>query len=224
MSRLLTVVFIATVAGVLAAAAGAQPTSSAAPLSLDQLELLGVKAEMTSHDGRRAVRLLETDATRQGGLAILRGVTFSNGTIDVDVAGRRGPHAVPSDRGFIGIAFRTRTGGTTYEYIYVRPDNGRADDQVRRNHSTQYAAQPDFDFDRLRKESPERYESYVDLQPGVWTRLRIEVEGRAARLYVHDAPQPVLVVTDLKLGTDGGGVALWIGPGTEGYFSNVKVR
>ncbi len=109
------------------------------------------------------------------------------------------------------------------EYIYLRPDNGRVDDQVRRNHATQYAAHPDFTFARLRKESPERYESYVDLEPGVWTRMRIEVAGRTARLFVHDAPQPALVVTDLKLGTEGGGVALWIGPGTEGFFANVRV-
>jgi hypothetical protein len=40
--------------------------------------------------------------------------------------------------------------------------------------------------------------------------------GLAARLYVGDATQPALVVNDLKLGTEGGGVALWIGPGTEG--------
>src|SRR5438128_8445754 len=47
-------------------------------------------------------------------------------------------------RGFIGIAFRVR--GDRYEYIYLRPTNGRADDQVRRNHSTQYSAHPSFSF------------------------------------------------------------------------------
>lgn len=191
--------------------------------SLDQLELRGVTAAAVTHDGRPAVRLLEVDGGRRGGLAMLNGVRFTDGTIELDVAGRRGPHAVAADRGFIGVAFRVRGDRETYEYLYLRPDNGRADDQVRRNHSTQYAAQPDFDFDRLRKESPERYESYVDLEPGVWTRMRVEVNGRTARLYVHGAPQPSLVVTDLKLGTEGGGVGLWIGPGTEGFFGAVRV-
>jgi len=184
---------------------------------------VGVVAEATTYAGRPALRLLERDATRQGGMAVLRGVTFTDGTLELDVAGRRGPYAVAADRGFIGVAFRTRADRVTYEYIYLRPDNGRADDQVRRNHATQYAAQPGFDFDRLRRDSPERYESYVDLESGVWTRLRIEVAGRTAKLYVHGAPQPVLVVTDLKLGTEGGGVALWIGPGTEGFFTDVRV-
>jgi hypothetical protein len=38
------------------------------------------------------------------------------------------------------------------------------------------------------------YESYVDLQPGVWTEYRIQVEDRKARLYVHGAEQPCLIV------------------------------
>jgi hypothetical protein len=193
-------------------------------LSVTDLQPIGARIDAVPYQGREAIRLVESNASREGGLAVVKGLTFRNGTIDVDVAGRRGPHAVPDDRGFIGVAFRVREGGARYEYIYLRPDNGRAADQVRRNHSTQYAAHPDFGFDRLRKESPERYESYVDLEPGAWTRMRIEVEGVSARLYVHDAPQPALVVNDLKLGSEGGGIALWIGPGTEGFFSNLRVR
>jgi hypothetical protein len=192
--------------------------------SPDQLELHGVVAEATRYEGRGAVRLLEARSSRDGGMAVLKAVSFQDGAIEVDVAGRRGPYAVTDDRGFIGVAFRIRPGGEPYEYIYLRPDNGRAPDQVRRNHSTQYAAHPDFSFARLRKESPERYESYVDLESGAWTRMRIEVSGTSARLFVHDAPQPALVVNDLKLGTSGGGVALWIGPGTEGFFSNLRIR
>jgi enterochelin esterase-like enzyme len=196
---------------------------NAAP-SIDQLELHGVVAEATRFDDRAAIRLLEANSSRDGGMAVLKGISFQDGTIEVDVAGRRGPYAVPDDRGFIGIAFRVRPGGGAYEYIYLRPDNGRALDQVRRNHSTQYAAHPDFSFARLRKESPEKYESYVDLVSGAWTRMRIEVDGTTARLFVHDAPQPALVVNDLKLGTTAGGIGLWIGPGTEGFFANVKVH
>ena len=42
-----------------------------------------------------------------------------------------------------------------------------------------------------------------------------------ARLYVNGAPQPVLVVNDLKLGDIKGALALWIGVGTEAYFANL---
>jgi hypothetical protein len=209
--------------GVLASSAAL--AQSALPLTVERLTLKGVVANAAQHQGRAAVRLLEDDKSRNTlGIAIVNGITFRNGTIEVDVAGRRGPYAVADDRGFIGIAFRIAANAERFEYIYLRPDNGRNNDQVRRNHSTQYAAHPDFPFPRLRKEFPERYESYVDLEYGAWTRMRVVVDGSTARLFVHDAPQPALVVNDLKLGESEGGIALWIGAGTEGFFSNLRVR
>jgi hypothetical protein len=194
------------------------------PVEIDRLDLRGVLASSVTYDGRQAVRLIEPDAKRLGGIALLKGVSFTNGSIELDVAGKRGPAAVPDDRGFIGVAFRVRPDAATYECLYIRPDNGRADDQVRRNHSTQYVSHPAYTFARLRQEAPERYESYADIEYGAWTRIRVDVTGTSARLFVQDAPQPALVVNDLKLGTDGGGVALWIGAGTEGYFSHLTVR
>ncbi len=195
------------------------------PLSLERLALKGVVAESVRHQDRQAIRLMESDSSRNTlGLAVVRDLTFRDGTIELDVAGRRGPYATPDDRGFIGIAFRVTPTADRFEYIYLRPDNGRASDQVRRNHSTQYAAHPDFPWPRLRKEFPEKYESYVDLEPGVWTRMRVVVSGATAQLFVHDAMQPTLVVSDLKLGVSEGSVALWIGAGTEGFFSNLRIR
>jgi hypothetical protein len=193
-------------------------------LSTDRLTLKGVVADNTTYQGRAAVRLLESDASRNTlGLAIVNGIAFRDGTLDVDVAGRRGKYAVADDRGFIGLAFRVSANADRFEYIYLRPENGRVDDQVRRNHSTQYASHPDFPWPRMRKEWPEKYESYVDLETGTWTHMRIVVSGTTARLFVHQAAQPALVVSDLKLGTTEGGVALWIGAGTEGYFANLRV-
>jgi hypothetical protein len=162
------------------------------------------------------------EAANGSSYALVKDSSFRDGIIEVDLAGQPGAGASATARGFIGIAFRIQTDGR-YEYIYLRPTNGRADDQVRRNHSTQYSSYPDFDFARSRQESPEKYESYVDLQPGAWTSYRIEVEGRKARLYVNGAQQPCLIVNDLKLDPHAGGVALWVGPGTEGYFSNLKI-
>jgi len=184
----------------------------------------GVRVDRVAYRGRPAIRLLESNANREGGLAVVSGLRFQDGRIEVDVAGVRGPHAIADDRGFVGVAFRVSDAGVRYENIYIRPDNGRVDDQVRRNHVTQYTAHPDFPFSRMRKEWPERYESYADVEYGAWTRLRVDVAGTTARLFVHDAPQPALVVTDLKLGVGTGGVALWIGAGTEGYFSNLRIR
>jgi len=38
------------------------------------------------------------------------------------------------------------------------------------------------------------------------------------------ARQPCLLIHDLKHGGTSGGVALWIGPATEGYFRNLAVQ
>ena len=64
----------------------------------------------------------------------------------------------------------------------------------------------------------------MDLTPGTWTKVRIEVRGDKARLYVHDATQATLIVNDLKTGPNGkGGVALWIDVGTVAHFRNLSV-
>ena len=191
--------------------------------TVDQLTPNRVKVESVEYKGKRAIKVTEDGQVANGeAYAIAKGPEFRNGTIEVELAGLPAASAGPAARGFIGVAFRVRDG--KFEYIYLRPTNGRADDQVRRNHSTQYSSFPDFDFARLRKESPEKYESYVDLEPGVWTRVRIVVQGTTAKLFVHGAPQPALIVPDLKLGDASGAVALWIGPGTEGYFNGLAIK
>jgi hypothetical protein len=191
--------------------------------SIDRLEARNAALAAINYKGRSAVQVIAApEAANADAYAIVKDVAFRDGTIEVDLAGQPAAGAGSGARGFIGIAFRIQADGA-YEYIYLRPTNGRADDQVRRNHSTQYSSHPDFDFARSRKEAPEKYESYVDLEPGVWTKYKIVVEGRTARLYVHGAEQPCLIVNDLKLEPRGGGVALWVGPGTEGYFANLKI-
>ena len=191
--------------------------------TVDQLTPHQVKLEAVDYMGKHAVKIIEEGQVPNGeAYAIVKGAAFHNGDIEVELAGRPAGNAPGGARGFIGIAFRLQNG--QFEYIYLRPTNGRADDQVRRNHSTQYSSHPKFGFAESRQQAPEKYESYVDLEVGVWTRYRISVEGTKARLFVHDAAQPCLIVNDLKLGDSSGPVALWIGPGTEGYFTGLKIQ
>jgi len=140
------------------------------------------------------------------------------------ISGAPRPGAAEGARGFIGIAFHVADDGSNFRSFYLRPTNGRTDDQLRRNHATQYVNMPAFPWYRLRKEEPGVYESYADLQPGVWTRMRVEVAGGKARLFVNGAEQPVLVINDLKPGVTRGKVSLWIGLGTDAYFSDLTIR
>ncbi|WP_206019726.1 family 16 glycoside hydrolase [Runella sp. SP2] len=154
----------------------------------------------------------------------LKDVDFKDGIIEVMVLSRLEKKASPTARGFIGVAYRIKKDNSQFECMYIRPTNGRADDQVRRNHSIQYFAYPDFKFDRLRKESPEKYESYADMGLNEWIKIKIEVKGKQAKLFLNDNRHPSLIVNDLKLGENNtGGIGLFVDVGTEGYFRDLKV-
>ena len=194
--------------------------------NLESLRLHKVVVETTTYKGRKALRVTEAEAFKNDGpdkLVVIKQFDFQNGVIEVDVAGMPLPGANPGARGFIGVAFHVNTDVSEYECIYLRPTNGRANDQVRRNHASQYVSFPDYSWRTLRESVPSKYEAYVDLVPGEWTKMKVEVSGTTARLYVHGSDQPTLIANDLKLGDVKGAIALRIGPGTEGYFSNLRV-
>lgn len=173
--------------------------------------------------GKSALRVMDSTANGTATIIPLKTENFKDGTITADIAGQPRKGAPESARGFVGIAFRV-AGERRYEAIYIRPTNGRSTDQFRRNHTAQYVSMPDFDWERLRAEHPGKYESYADVAPGEWSRIRISVQGGTARLFINGDEQPSLIVNDLKLGAGGsGGVALWVGPHTEAYFANVTV-
>jgi hypothetical protein len=194
------------------------------------LELHGVTAEPAVHQGRAALRLTETPApaaaagTDRQTFAVISDSSFADGVIEAEVAGKPAAGAPEAARGFVGIAFHINEDASKFECFYLRPVNGRANDQLQRNRSTQYFSYPDHPWYLLRKESPGVYESYADLVTGAWTKIRIEVDGKVARLYLNGGEQPALIVNDLKLGAGRGRVALWIGQGSEAYFSRVDIR
>jgi hypothetical protein len=212
-------------------AAGAAETGLS--LALDkaaQVEARNVTVREVEYRGGPALevrRMVSGAAPDIDTFAFVPGFDIHNGTIELEVAGSPLPDAPAGARGFVGVVFRVQTtdGSFGCEGIYLRPTNGRADDQVRRNHSTQYFSYPGYDFSRFRREAPSQYESYVDLVPGEWTAMRIEINGATAKLFVGAAPQPVLIVNDLKHGADAhGSVGLYVDNGTDGHFRNLRVR
>ena len=138
---------------------------------LSRLELKNAQAEPTTYRGMPALKMTEKDGSPGEAFAIVNNLRFHNGTIELEVSGAPSKTADAQARGFIGVVFRMKAGGSRYECIYIRPTNGRADDQLRRNHSTQYVSAPDWPWERLRKESPGVYESYADMVTGEWTHL-----------------------------------------------------
>jgi hypothetical protein len=214
--------------------AGASAQVRNLPLeTADGVTLIRAKAEPATLQGRKGLRVTVSDeALRQytpadgelNPLVMIDDLEFSNGVIEAEISGALAPGAGGGARGFVGIAFRMQKDTKTYDAFYLRPTNGRAEDQERRNRSAQYISNPAWTWFRLRKETPAKYEAYVDLEPGAWTKVKIDVRGEQARFFVHDQPQPTLIVNDLKTGAHGtGSVALWVGPGTIAHFRNVTV-
>jgi len=210
------------------------PALSARGQTLDsttRLTAINGRVLWLDYRGRRALKLAPLEGhehdTDQELMAVLAGSDFRDGVIELDVSGaRRQGYSTAEDvsgfKGIVGLTFRLH--GDSAERFYIRPENSRLDNQLFRNRSTQYESSPGFSWQRLRLDSPGVYESYVDLESGAWTHLKIEVSGRSARLYVNGASQPCLVVNDLKLGESHGAIALWARISTEAYFSNLKVQ
>lgn len=197
-------------------------------LARTPLQAVNVACGVAEVRGRSVVRVTKDPAITafdEPTFVRMGGPEFRNGTIEVEVLSRLMPDAPSLARGFIGIAFRISADNSRFESLYIRPTNGRAEDQLRRNRATQYFSYPDFKFDRLRQEAPGRYESYADMALDEWIAIRIEVQGPKAEMYLNGGAQPVLVVTDLKHGAEASGaIGLWVDVGTEGYFSNLRVR
>jgi hypothetical protein len=181
-----------------------------------------VKVESVEYQGRKAVRLTK-DPDAADGFALLPGTDFQDGTIEADIALKITTPPGVRMPGFFGIAFRARPDASRYEVFYLRPRNSQSEDQLMRNHSAQYASEPDFDWYPLRRQWPGVYESWADLQTETWTHVKIEVAGRSARLYLNGSANPTLVVDGLKGEDLHGAVALWGYAGEESYFSNVRI-
>src|SRR6266487_2633681 len=194
----------------------------------DKLEAVNVSMSVEHLMGRRVVKVIKDSAVKnsdQPTFVKAEGVDFKNGTIEVNILSRLLSNAPGSARGFIGVAFRINDSNSKFECIYIRPTNGRASDQLRRNHTIQYFSFPDYKFERLRKEAPGEYESYADMGLNEWIKLKIIVNDSQAKFFINDGKQPALIVNDLKHGANSSGaIGLWVDIGTEGYFSELKIQ
>ncbi len=81
-------------------------------------------------------------------LAIVDEVEFTNGTIEVELAGQATPGVQQGARGFVGITWSLQDNRKTYDCFYLRPTNESANYQERRNHSVQYISHPEWTWYR----------------------------------------------------------------------------
>lgn len=150
---------------------------------------------------------------------------FENGTIEVKMYSQlQNPAPYAGIAGFIGVYFRIKPDDSAFEGIYVRPKVGRAAKQLFRNHAVQYISYPHAKFDTLRKSYPPgSYEGSAPVSLNEWIKMRIEINGETAEMFINDMKYSSFIV-DKMLGRHKiGGVGLYVDIGTIGYFKDLKV-
>ncbi|MEA3427584.1 MAG: hypothetical protein U9R46_15180 [Bacteroidota bacterium] len=149
---------------------------------------------------------------------------FENGTIEVMMYSQlQNPAPYSGIAGFIGIFFRVPENDSSFEAVYVRPKVGRVNNQLFRNHTVQYISYPHYKFDTLRKIAPFRYEGSAPVALNEWIKMRIEVNGETAEMFINDAKYSAFVVDKLLGANKKGGIGLYVDIGTIGYFKDLKV-
>ena len=182
---------------------------------LGKWNMINRTVEAVNEDGKKAVRFNELP---NDGLLILKGIEFSNGTIEFDVKGRN-----VIQQSFVGIAFHVRD-EKTYDAVYFRPFNFANPDTLRRPRSVQYISMPDYPWEKLREKFPGKYENKVNPvpDPDGWFHVKIIVDGKKISAFVNNAPSPSLLVEKLNNITTGN-VALWVGNNSGGSFANLSI-
>ncbi|MBS1543605.1 MAG: hypothetical protein JST14_08235 [Bacteroidetes bacterium] len=150
---------------------------------------------------------------------------FENGTIEVEMYSQiQDPPPYPGVAGFIGVCFRIKEDDSAFESIYVRPKVGRASEQYFRNHAVQYISYPHAKFDTLRKSYPAgSYEGSAPVALKEWIKMRIEVNGETAEMFINDMKYSSFIVNKMLGKHKTGGVGLYVDIGTIGYFKDLKV-
>jgi hypothetical protein len=172
-------------------------------------------ASSVSDGARKGVRLNESAGD---GVAYVPGVEFANGTIELDIKGKD-----LQQQSFVGVAFHG-VDGDTYDAIYFRPFNFKAEDPARRVRAVQYVSHPAYPWQKLRTEHPGKYEQAVNPvpDPNGWFHARIVVASPNVTVFVADAKEPSLVVSQLS-DRKRGLVGVWVGNNSAGEFANLKI-
>ncbi|HEX4565381.1 MAG TPA: hypothetical protein VH138_02075 [Vicinamibacterales bacterium] len=205
-----------SIAGSVALLTAAAPQSIDLAAQLAAGKLHAVNRDVTNAQGRPGA--VHVSEKADPGLVWIEGVSFTEGAIEIDVRGRD-----VMQRSFLGLAFHGKD-DQTYECVYLRPFNFRAEEAARKHHAAQYMVLPSFDWPKLREQFPEEFEGGVDqaILPTDWLTLKIVVKALKVQAYAGSAAAPILDVR--KLGDlPGGRIALWTGNNSDGDFANLRI-
>jgi len=137
------------------------------------------------------------------GNAVLKGITFSDGTIEFDIN--------TIGRGMPGIAFRQQDEGN-FELLYLRPDPSCPAFRACLQYTPRTHGVMLWDlFPQFQARAP--------LRENGWNHIKMVVSGRRMNVFVNDAPSPTMEVGSLEGDALKGGLHLQ-GPAT---FANMVI-
>ncbi len=162
--------------------------------------------------------IVKLDEQKGEGLVWVDKITFTTGTIDIDLKGQD-----VFQKSFLGIAFHG-SNDSTYEAIYFRPFNFNAKDSVRRIHAVQYISHPEYNWKRLRDEKNGIFEKEIfpKTNPNEWFLATIKVTEKQTTVFVNNSKTPSLVIDRIN-NKKAGAFGLWVGDGAGGEFKNLMI-
>jgi hypothetical protein len=170
------------------------------PMTADRWEFKPEKLQFLEYKSVPAIRIVARNAP-----AIVKGLDFSNGTIEYDIE--------PEDRAFAGIYFR-RKDSTECEYFYLRvgdAGNPNAIDGI------QYAP---IVKNVLLWDMLDYYQGPANFKKGEWNHIKLVISGAQMLVYVNDLSRPALEIPRLEGNTTSGSLAF----DGMGYIANLVIR
>ena len=180
-----------------------------------KIEPFNRKLSQFSENDKKGIRFSKSAGD---GIAWLKGVEFSNGTIELAIRGKD-----KLQESFVGVAFHG-VNNETLDAIYFRPFNFQSTNPVRKIHAVQYISHPDYTWSVLREKYNGKYEKAVTpaFNGNDWFHAKIVVQFPKVMVYVNGNSEPSLVIdklNDRKIGK----IGLWVGNTSDGDFSNLQI-
>jgi len=180
-----------------------------------EIEVFNRELSLINEASYKGIRLSKDEGE---GVAWLKGIEFSNGILEFDVRGED-----VKQHSFVGIAFHGKD-NNTFDAIYLRPFQFRAEDEVLKNRAIQYISLPDFTWRTLREKFPNKYEGSIKPapDPNAWVRVRIVIKDKTISTYINGSKEPSLVVEKLT-NINAGTVGFYVADTSGGDFANITI-
>ena len=180
-----------------------------------RIEVVNRELNLIDEPTHRGIRLNKAYGE---GVAWLKDIEFSNGTIEFDVRGED-----VKQHSFVGIAFHGAN-DSTFDAIYLRPFRFKETTDSLRSRSIQYISLPGYTWRVLRARAPGAYEHSIDPSPdpNAWVHMRVVVQGDRVSTFINGAEEPSLVVNKVtKLRT--GRLGFYVADTSGGDLANISI-